>query len=179
MHGLLKKKILRGNHAPFINTEFRKGIYKRSCLRNKFLKDRSKENEFLFKTQRNKCVSLQSNCIKSYFQNVNKKGLVTNKSFRSYVKPFLTNKSCHTQNGITLIDNGKVIVEENDLEDDHYINIVGKSSGQKLCYFLSDSNSLEDGMVSNEITQHYSSSSHPSTLKIKENFDNSQIVEQF
>ena len=179
MHALLKKKILRGNHAPFINREFRKGIYKRSCLRNKFLKDLSKENEFLFKTQRNKCVSLQSNCIKSYFQNVNKKGLVTNKSFWSYVKPFLTNKSCHTQNGIALIDNGKVIVEENDLEDDHYINIVGKSSGQKLCYFLSDTNSLEDGMVSNEITQHYSSSSHPSILKIKENFDNSQIVEQF
>ena len=35
-----------------------------------------------------------------------------------------------------LIDNGKVIVEESDLVEtfnDQYINIVEKSSGQKLC----------------------------------------------
>ena len=63
-HAPLKKKFLRGNHAPFINREFRKEIYKRSRLRNKFWKDPSKENEFLFKTQRNKCVSLRRKCIK-------------------------------------------------------------------------------------------------------------------
>ena len=38
-HVPLKKKILRGNHAPFIDTEFRKTIYTRSRLRNKFLKN--------------------------------------------------------------------------------------------------------------------------------------------
>ena len=77
-------------------------------------------------------------------------------------------------------DNGKVIVEENDLVekfDDHYISIVEKSSGQKPCNFVSDTNSLEDGVVINEIVQHYSN--HPSILKIRENFDNSQTVEQF
>ena len=35
-HAPLKKKILRGNHAPFINREFRKEIHKQSLLRNKF-----------------------------------------------------------------------------------------------------------------------------------------------
>ena len=114
-----------------VNRKFRKEIYKRSSLRNTFWKDPSKENELLFKTQRNKCVSLRRKCIKSYFQDVTKKGLVTNKSFWNFVKPFLTNKSCHTQNDIMLIDNGKVIVEERDLAEtfnDHYINIVEKSS---------------------------------------------------
>ena len=138
-------------------------------MRNKFWKGPSKENEFLFKTQRKKCVSLQRKCIKSYFQDVTKKGLFTNKSFWSFVKPFLTNKSCHTQNDIMLIDNGKVIVEESDLVekiDDHYINIVEKSSGQKNCKFASEINSLEDNVVINEIVQHYSN--HPSILKIKE-----------
>ena len=51
-------------------------------------------------------------------------------SFWSLVKPFLTNKSFHTQNDIMLIDNGKVIVEENDLVEtfnDHYINIIRSS----------------------------------------------------
>ena len=93
----LKKKILRGNHAPVMNREFRKKLYKRSRLRNKFWKGQSKENELSFKTQRNKCVSLRRKCIKSFFQDVTKEGLVTNRSFWSFVKPFLTNKSCYTK----------------------------------------------------------------------------------
>ena len=74
---LLKGKIHRGNHAPFINREFGKEIYKQSRFRNKFWKDPSKENELLFKTQRNEYVSLRRSCIKSYFQDVTKKALVT------------------------------------------------------------------------------------------------------
>ena len=149
-------------------------------MRNKFWEDLSKENEFLFKTQRNKCVLLRRKSIKSYFRDVTKKGLVTNKSFLNFNKPFLTNKSCHTQNDIMLIDNGEVIVEERELAEtfnDHYINIVEKLSGQKPCNFISDKDSLEDDVVINEIAQHYGN--HPSILKIKENFDNLQTVEQF
>ena len=109
------------------NRKFRKEICKRCRLRNKFCKDPSKENELLFKTQRNKYVSLWRKCIKSYFQDVPKKDLVTNNSFWSFVKPFLTNKSCHTQNDIIVIDKGKVIVEESVLTEkfnDYCINIV-------------------------------------------------------
>ena len=57
------------------------------------------------------------------------------------------------------------------------LNIVQKSSGEKPCNFASDANSLEDDVVINEVVQHYSN--HPSILKIKENFDNLQTVEQF
>ena len=42
-----------------------------------------------------------------------------------------------------LIDNGKVIVEKSDLVEtfnDHYINIMGKSSEQKPCKFVLDTN---------------------------------------
>ena len=134
----------------------------------------------MFKTQRNKCVSLRKKCIKSYFQDVTKKGLITNKSFWSFVKPFLTNKSCHIQIDIMLIGHGKVIVEESELIEkfnDLWMNIVEKSLGQKPCNFVSDTNSLEDDVVINEVVQHYSN--HFRMLKIKENFDNSQTVEQF
>ena len=134
----------------------------------------------MFKTQRNKCVSLRKKCIKSYFQDVTKKGLITNKSFWSFVKPFLTNKSCHIQIDIMLIGHGKVIVEESELIEkfnDLWINIVEKSLGQKPCNFVSDTNSLEDDVIINEVVQHYSN--HFRMLKIKENFDNSQTVEQF
>ena len=54
---------------------------------------------------------------------------------------------------------------------------MGKSSGQKPCNFVSDTNSLEYDVVINKIVQHYSN--HYSMLKIIENFDNSQTVEQF
>ena len=124
-----------------------KEIYKRSRLRNNFWKYPPKENELLFKAQRNKCVSLWRKCIKLYFQDVTKKVLVTNKSFWSFVKTFLTNKNCHTQNNKMLIDDGKVIVEESGLVEtfnDRYLNIVEKSFGQKPCNFVSDTNSLED-----------------------------------
>ena len=50
-------------------------------------------------------------------------------------------------------------------------------SGQKPCKFVSDTNSLEVDMVIDEIVQHYNN--HPSILKIRENFDNSQTVETF
>ena len=79
-----------------------------------------------------------------------------------------------------LIDDGKVIVEESDLVEifnEHSINIVEKSLRQKPCNFVSDTNSLEDDVVIKEIVQN--DSNHSSILKIKENFDNSQTVEQF
>ena len=78
-----------------------------------------------------------------------------------------------------LIDNGKVIVEERDLAEtfnNHYINLVEKLSRRKPCNFVSDTHSLEDDVVTNEIVQHHN---HPGILKINENFDNSQTVEQF
>ena len=101
------------------------------------------------------------------------------KSFWNFLKAFLT-KSCHTQNDIMLINNGKVIVEESDFVetfDDHYINIVERSLGQKPCIFVLDANLLEDDVVINEIAQHYSN--HPSIRKIREMFGNSQTIEKF
>ena len=52
-HAPLKKKILQGNHDPFIDKEFREAIYIRSRLRDKFLKNPTKANESLIKKQRN------------------------------------------------------------------------------------------------------------------------------
>ena len=43
-HAPLKTKIARENNAAFVNKTLRKEIYKRSGLRNKFLKDSSDSN---------------------------------------------------------------------------------------------------------------------------------------
>ena len=54
----IKKKYVRANEAPFMTKELHKAIMKRSRLRNKFLKDRTENNQKNFKLQRNFCKKL-------------------------------------------------------------------------------------------------------------------------
>ena len=77
-YALLKKKFIRENQAPFLTRNLRKKIYTRSRFRNKFCKNATKENEKLYKKQRNKCVTLRRKCIKEYFRNKSHSNIVTN-----------------------------------------------------------------------------------------------------
>ena len=54
----LKKRYLRANQAPFINTKINKEIMKRSQLRTKFLYSKSDLDQRVYDKQRNICVSL-------------------------------------------------------------------------------------------------------------------------
>ena len=54
----IKRKYVRANEAPFMTKELHKAIMKRSRLRNKFLKDRTENNQKNFKHQRNFCKKL-------------------------------------------------------------------------------------------------------------------------
>ena len=56
----LKKKIVRGNNAPFMNREFKKEIYVKSRLRNSYWVESLVENKAAYKKQRNKCVKIRS-----------------------------------------------------------------------------------------------------------------------
>ena len=47
-HAPLKKKLLRGKQAPFINKQFRKTVYDRDRLRNRLCKTPIEENEKLY-----------------------------------------------------------------------------------------------------------------------------------
>ena len=91
-HAPLKKKIVRGNQAPFMTKEFQKAIYTRSRLKNKMNKNPTEKNITAYKRQRNLCVSLRSKNIKSFRNNVPKTGIITNKNFWTFIKPFLTKK---------------------------------------------------------------------------------------
>ena len=48
-HAPLKKKILKGNHAPFATKEFQKAIYTKSKLENKMNQNPSRENVLTYK----------------------------------------------------------------------------------------------------------------------------------
>ena len=72
----------------------------RARLRNKFLKDRSKENKSRYSKQRNYCASLIRKKKKDYYSNLD-------------IKKVTDNKIVSTER-ITSTDNGKVVVTEQD-----------------------------------------------------------------
>ena len=132
-HAPLKNKLVRENHAPFITEDLRKSIYKRSKLRNKFIKNPTEVKEKLYKRQRNKCVLIRKKSIKQYFSNITSKGIVTNREFWKTMKPFLTNKGCLDNCDIMLRGDNKMITDDKCLVKllNEHINIVERSGGLK------------------------------------------------
>ena len=56
-----------------------------------------------------------------------KMGIITNKNFWTFIKPFLTNKAFLENNDITRLKENKVITSERELAkafNEYYINIV-------------------------------------------------------
>ena len=58
-HAPIKKKIVRGNEAPFVTNELSKAIMNRSKIRNIYTKWPSCENFLAFKKQKNICKNLK------------------------------------------------------------------------------------------------------------------------
>ena len=120
-----KKKYARGNQMPFFNKELSKAIMTRTKLRNIFLQNKSKENRIRYARQRNFCVSLLRKTKKEYYQNLNEKSVIDNKSFWKTVKPFLSDKT-HGNDKIHLIENDELLktdLETADVFNEFFSNI--------------------------------------------------------
>ena len=156
-HAPLKKKLVRGNQAPFMNRHFQK---------NKYWRDPSRENELAYKKQRNLCVSIRRKSITNYLNKFTDKGLETNKPFCKFIKPFLTNKGTLTDRDITIVDGKKIISDDFELAktfNNHYINTVEINSGFKPLKITNQSK--DDLLVIDEIIRTYQD--HPSAKQIK------------
>ena len=108
----MKTKFLRGNNAPFMNPELKKAIYTRSRFKNKYP---SKQNEKIYKKQRNKCVALRKKAIKNYFKKVTSKSLMSSKAFWDLVKPVLSHKGGLTGTDISLVKEDRIVIDDHDL----------------------------------------------------------------
>ena len=86
-----------------------KQMYKRTRLRNKFLKDKSDENKQKYSKQRNYCVPLLRKSKSDYFGNLNEESINESKTFWKTIKCFLSNKVTLT-NKMTLIDKEEIIM---------------------------------------------------------------------
>ena len=169
-HAPSKSKLLRGNTAPFMTPDLRKAIYTRSRLKNRFNKNPTKENEASYKKQRNKCVSLRKKAIKIHFKKATKYGIMDSQAFWKLVKPFLSNKGGLEGSDISLIKNDRIITNDEELANifnDHYINIVEKSSGKKPCGISDTVPINDDRQIVRFILEKYQN--HPSVLAIIQN----------
>ena len=70
LYAPMKKKIVRGNNAPFMNKNLLKAFMHRSKLKNKYNKNPTEPNKLLYKKQRNICVNLLKKEKKKYYNNL-------------------------------------------------------------------------------------------------------------
>ena len=167
-HAPIKTKIVRGNNAPFVNKTLRKEIYKRSGLRNKFLKNSSDSNWQKHRKQRNKCVKIRKKYIKDHFKSITRHGIMTNRKFWATIRPFLTNKEMITSNEISLKQGYDVINNEGKVAEflsNAYINIVENTAGKKPLISVPDKDNATFSTTINTILEEYKY--HPSVLNIK------------
>ena len=165
-HAPLKTKIVRGNNSPCVNKNLRKEIYKRSALRNKFLKDSSDSNWQKYRKQRNKYVKIRKKCIKEHFKSITRHGIMTNRKFWATIRPFLTNKGMITSNEISLKQGDDVINNEGkvaELLNYAYIYVVENTAGKKPVSVFDKANVTLSTAI-NTILGEYKY--HPSVLNI-------------
>ena len=110
-HAPAKKKVVRGNNAPFMNRTLSKPFMHRSKLKNRYHKFPTEANKNLYKKHRNFCVSLLKKEKKKYYNNLDLKVIENNKTFWKSRKPLFSGK-CKSKTNITLVENGQMVAEK-------------------------------------------------------------------
>ena len=98
----------------------------RSKLRNKYNKNRTKENWISLKKQGNKCFKNLRNVKKEYLSYLNATDITDSRKFWSTVKRFFSDTS-KTVNNIVLSDNGKMLKDEKKVAktfNDYFTNLT-------------------------------------------------------
>ena len=126
VHAPVKKKVVRGNNAPFMNRTLSKAFMHRAKLRNKSHKFPTPENIEAFKRYRNFCVSLLRKEKKRFYNNLDVSIMFDNKKFWKHIKPLFTGKS-KSKSNITLIEGDEVITDNqkvSEILNNHFIDAV-------------------------------------------------------
>ena len=176
-HAPLKKKVVRGNNAPFMNRTLSKAFMNRARLKNISYKYPTLENIEAFKRYRNFCVSLLRKEKRKYFDNLDPTIMWDSKKFWKYIKPLFTGKS-KSKTTITLIKGDQVISNEQEVAESlnsYFINAVQNLEIEKFYTVEDSSNNIEtsDDDI-DEVIKRYKL--HPSVVMIKNKVE---ITEKF
>ena len=175
-HAPLKTRKIRGNNQRFMNKTLSKSIMLRSRFKTAYRKKPTNENRLKYTKQRNMCVKLRREAIKQDVKRATKNGLLSNRDFWKFFKPYFTNKGGLISNDIMLLENGKIVTEEKEIVEifnDHYINIVENTSGWKP---KDARDELGQNRTNTEIIQYiiHKYKDHPSIAAINKVFKNSK-----
>ena len=175
-HAPVKKKIVRGNNAPFMNKTLSKGFMHISKLKNLYHRNPTENNKTSFRKYRNFCVNLVKKEKKKYYNNLDLKIFEDNKRFWKHVKPLFSEKANMKAN-ITIIENEKVTtdkIEVAEILNNYFIEAVQNleiekffSEGENNLESENESQTKDSRDVINNIIDKYKL--HPSILLIKEN----------
>ena len=113
---------------------------------------------------------MRKKAIKQHFKKATEAGLVSNRVFWNLVKPLLSNKGGLAGSDISLVKNNRIVTEDRELVEifnDHYINIVEKSSCVKPCKIADTLSTDDDRQIIGLILDKYKD--HPSISAINQN----------
>ena len=137
----------------------------RSRLRNKFLRERTKESKVAYNKQQNICVSLLRKSKRDYFANLDTKIMKDNRKFWKTVNPLFSEKS-YSKESISIINKDGLITENEDLAMTFKIffsNIVNKLDIEDVPDDESNLSNIDDPILK-AIAKY---ENHPSILRIK------------
>ena len=165
-HAPRKKKIVRGNNAPFMNKVLSKAFMHRSKLKNQYIKTPNEKNKSLYKKQRNFCVNLLRKEKRNYYNNLDLKILEDNKKFWQCVKPLFSNKHV-LQKNIIIVEKDIITSINSEVAEKLNNFFIEAVESLEIEPFAPDLDNKTNTINIDEIIKKYET--HPSILKIKEN----------
>ena len=166
-HLPLKKKVLRGNHKPWVTKELRKQISIRSRLRNIANRTGDPSDINSFKNQRNFVNMIRKSAQKNYFKSLNPKKLNMSRTFFNTFKPFFSSKYSPDER-ILLIENENILTDELEISEvfNEYFTNITDSLNIKQWPESIEVSQIDD-QVQRAILKY---DNHPSIEKIKSHF---------
>ncbi len=139
-HAPMKMKYIKQTQVPYMNGELRRAIARKSMLRHKSVRCKSKENIEKSRKQRNFVTYLKRMSMNKYFAEKCKN---INNNFWDIVKPFLSNKSTSNQHEDFILLEGDNIITDKvtvcNLFNDHFTGVNGKevsANDDSLDFFI-------------------------------------------
>ena len=108
----LKRKMCDEIRPPLWQKNSKKQFTLELDWKTKWTKILPQKIKTTYKRRRNLCASLRRKNIKSFLNNLTKRGIIRNKNFWTFIKPFLTNKGFLEKIDITIVEGNKVITSE-------------------------------------------------------------------
>ena len=165
LHAPLKKKTIRGNHAPYMNRNVRKAMMRRNQLHTKWTKTCKDQDKVTFKNQRKLVSELLKKAKKNYYNNLDDKDVLDNKKFWNQIKSSFTDKVI-IKNKITLVDGNNLITddqEQTEIFKNFFGEVINNLDIQENRLLLNEEGE-DQGEIGNIISKF---KYHPSILEIK------------